>query len=88
MSSDKSTEVVLAHLYSTELSDNEIAFPQVPTIINFSDFNQLKRLYACVESIRSWFEVFLAMHWISLFHIFTTCTLLGHPVQTLDAQQF
>ena len=61
MSSDESTEAVLAHLYSTELSVNEIALSQVPTVTNFSDLKQLKRLYACVESIRSWFEVFLAI---------------------------
>ena len=61
MSSDKLTEVVLAHLYCTELSVNEIAFSQVPILTNFSDLKQLKRLYACVESIRSWFEVFLAI---------------------------
>ena len=57
--SDESTEVVLAHLYSTELSVNEIVFSQVSTDTNLSDLKQLKCLYACVESIRSWFEVFL-----------------------------
>ena len=61
MSSDESTEVVLAHLYSTELSVNEIVFSQVPTVTNFLDLKQLKCLYACVESIRSWFEVFLGI---------------------------
>ncbi|KAL9135880.1 MAG: hypothetical protein Q9175_002922 [Cornicularia normoerica] len=51
-------EVVLAHLYSTELAINEIAFSQVPIITNHSSLKQLKRLCACVESAKSWFEVF------------------------------
>ena len=59
--SDSSAEVVLAHLYSTELTVNEIALSQVPIITNDSNFEQLNRLYACVESIKSWFEVFFSI---------------------------
>lgn len=54
-------EVVLAHLYSTELTINEIALFQVLFVINRLDFQQLKSLYACIESIKSWFDVFFTI---------------------------
>lgn len=54
-------EVVLAHLYSTELAVNEITLSEVPIATNHSDFKHLKRLYACVESIKSWFDVFFTI---------------------------
>lgn len=59
--SDSLAEVVLAHLYSTELTINEIALSQVLIITNHSNFQQLKCLYACVESIKSWFGVFFTI---------------------------
>ena len=59
--SDTMAEVVLAHLYSTELTVHEIALSQVPINTNDSNFEQLKRLYACVESTKSWFEVFFSI---------------------------
>lgn len=33
----------------------------MPVVTEFSDLKQLKRLYACIESIKSWFEMFLAI---------------------------
>ena len=51
--SDKSTEVVLAHLYSTELTINEISLSQMPIISNHSSFQQVECLYVCVESVKS-----------------------------------
>ena len=53
--------MVLAHLYSTELAVNEIALFETPIVTKHSDFKQLKRLYSCVESIKSWFEVFFTI---------------------------
>ena len=59
--SDQSTEVVLAHLYSTELTINEISLSQMPINPNHSSFQQVECLYACVESVKSWFEVFFTI---------------------------
>lgn len=58
---DSLAEVVLAHLYSTELSINEIALSEVPIISNNSDFQRLESLYACLNSIKSWFDVFFTI---------------------------
>ena len=54
-------EAVLAQLYSTELTIDEIALSQVPIISNHSNFQQLKCLYACIESISSGSEVFFTV---------------------------
>jgi hypothetical protein len=54
-------EVVLVHLYSTELTINEIALSKALIISNNSDFQRLESLYACLNSIKSWFDVFLTI---------------------------
>ncbi len=84
-------EVVLVHLYSTELTVNEIALSQVPIITNDSDFKQLKRLYGCVESIKSWFDIFFAIPpseyiWFpfSIFSQFVHCLFTLYRLSTLD----
>ena len=59
--SDKSTEVVFPHLYNTELKINEISLSQMSIISNHSSFQQVECLYACVESVKSWFEVFFTI---------------------------
>ena len=59
--SNSLAEVVLAHLYSTELTVNETALSQVPIMSEHSQFQRLKYLYACVECIKSWFENFFTI---------------------------
>lgn len=54
-------EVVLAHLYHTELSIHEIALSEAPTISSTPDFRRVESLYACLRSIRSWFDVFFTI---------------------------
>ena len=51
-------EVVNAHFYNTELAINEVALSQTPIVSNHPNFEQLECLYACVVSIKSWFDVF------------------------------
>ena len=89
--SDALAEVVLVHLYSTELTVNEIALSQVPVITNDSDFKQLKRLYGCVESTKSWFEVFFSIPpsehiWFpfSIFSQFVHCLFTLYRLSTLN----
>ncbi len=84
-------EVVLVHLYSTELTVNEIALSQVPVITNDSDFKQLNRLYCCVESTKSWFEVFFSIPpseyiWFpfSIFSQFVHCLFTLYRLSTLN----
>ena len=50
--------MVLAHLWSTELTINEIALAQMPIATDPSSFKRIEVLYACVKSIKSWFELF------------------------------
>ena len=59
--SNNFVEVVLAHLYSTELTINEMALSQVPITTHHSNFQQMESLFACVKSIKSWFEVFFTI---------------------------
>jgi hypothetical protein len=54
-------EVVLAHIYSTELTINEIALSKAPIISNSSDFQRLESLYTCLNSAKSWFDVFFTI---------------------------
>ena len=84
-------EVVLAHLYSTELTVDEIALSQVPVITNDSSFKQLKSLYGCVESIKSWFEVFFSIppakytgFPFSIFSQFVHCLVTLYTLSTLN----
>ncbi len=84
-------EVVLAHLYSTELTINEIALSQAPIITTYPNFEQLKCLYACIESIKSWFEVFFAIPPIayiafpfSIFSQLVHCLVTLYRLSTLN----
>ena len=56
--SDTLADVVLAHLWSTELTINEIALAQLPMVADYSSFKRIETLYACLKSIKSWFELF------------------------------
>lgn len=89
--SDTLAEVVLAHFYSTELTINEIALSQVPIITNHSNFEQLKCLYACIESIKSWFEVFFTIPPVayigfpfSIFSQLVRCLVTLYRLSTLN----
>lgn len=89
--SDSLAEVVLAHLYITELTINEIALFQMPIITNHPNFQQLQCLYACIESIKSWFEVFFSISPIayigfpfSIFSQLVRCLATLYRLSTLD----
>ena len=76
--------MVLAHLYSTELTINEIALSQLPIVTNQPNFEQLKCLYACVESIKSWFKVFFTIPPIAYIGFpFSIFSQLVHCLVTL-----
>lgn len=53
--------MVIAHLWTTELRVNEIALSHMPLFTDRSSFKQVEHLYACVESIKSWFNVFFTI---------------------------
>ena len=89
--SDKSTEVVLAHVYSTELKINEISLSQIPVISHESSFQQVEYLYACVESVKSWFEVLFTIppnayigFPFSVFSQLVRCLITLDRLSTLD----
>jgi len=89
--SDNLVEVVLAHLYSTELTINEIALSQIPIISNHSSLQQVECLYACVESVKSWFGGFFTIPPIayigfpfSIFSQLVRCLVTLYRLSTLD----
>ena len=91
VSSNALIEVVLAHLYSSELTINEIALSQMPINTKHSSFKQLKILHACVESIKSWFEVFFTIPHndyvgfpFSIFSQLVHCLVILYRLSTLD----
>ena len=51
------SDVILAHLWSTELTINEIALAQLPIAADHSSFKRIEALCACLKSIKSWFEL-------------------------------
>ena len=56
--SDTLADAVFAHLWSTELTINEIALAQLPISADYSSFKRIETLYACLKSMKSWFELF------------------------------
>jgi hypothetical protein len=48
-------------LHSTELTINEGALNQAPTVSNTTDFQILEGLFSCLKSIDAWLRVFFAM---------------------------
>ncbi|CAD6586535.1 MAG: hypothetical protein ASARMPREDX12_002379 [Alectoria sarmentosa] len=53
-------DILLLHLYSTEVRVHEIAFSKAPAVINSPGFQRLDGLYACLHATKSWWDVFLA----------------------------
>ena len=89
--SNNLAEVVLAHLYSTELTVNEIALSQVPITSDHSDLQRVDSLYACVESVKSWFETFFTIppnayigFPFSIFSQLVRCLVTLYRLSTLD----
>lgn len=75
---------MLAHLYSTELTINEIALSNAPIISNNSDFQRLESLYACLNSIKSWFDVFFTIPPAAYIGFpFSVCSQLVHCLVAL-----
>ena len=84
-------EVVLAHFYSTELTINEVALSQLPIISIHSNFQRAESLYACAESVKSWFETFFTIppgayigFPFSIFSQLVRCLVTLYKLSTLD----
>ena len=82
---------MLAHLYSTELTINEVALSQMPIISNHLNFQRVESLYACVESVMSWFETFFTIppgayirFPFSIFSQLIRCLVTLYKLSTLD----
>lgn len=89
--SDNSAEIVLAHFYSTQLTINETVLSNLPNLNNQSDLQPVKRLYACIESVESWFENFLTIPPIayiefpfSIFSQLVRCLIALYRLSTLE----
>ena len=90
-SANTPAEVVLAHVYNTELAINQIALSRLPIVHNYPDFEQLSYLCACTKSIKTWFEVFFSVSPIfyigfpfSIFAQLRHCLVTLHRLSTLD----
>ena len=84
VSSNNVAAVVLAHLYTTELAINEIALSRMPIVNDHSSLKHVKVLFACVESVKSWFEVFFAIPLIEYIGFpFSILSQLSHCLVTL-----
>lgn len=55
-------EILLLHQYSTALGLNESALSKGSIVSPHLNFQQLECLCACVDSVASWFDVFLSIH--------------------------
>lgn len=53
------TEILLLHLYSTELKVHEVVFARPPIVFNSPGFQRLDSLYSCLQATKSWFDIFL-----------------------------
>jgi len=83
--SDSLADVLLPHLYSTELKINEIALSKVPIIAHDTNFQQLEYLHACVKSIKSWFDAMFALPFTSFVGSpFSICSQLVYCIITLQ----
>ena len=81
---DNLAAVVLAHLYTTELTINEIALSRIPIVNDHSSLKHVKVLFACVESVKSWFEVFFTIPLIEYIGFsFSILSQLVHCLVTL-----
>ncbi|MCJ1388446.1 hypothetical protein MMC18_001293 [Xylographa bjoerkii] len=56
-----SNEVELLHFHSTALTINEIGFAKAVAISSYLDLQRLEGLYASLNAIKSWFDVFFAI---------------------------
>ncbi|KAK9310998.1 Zn(II)2Cys6 transcription factor [Lipomyces starkeyi] len=84
-------EVMLLHLYSTELTINESEISKEPSPFNTPNFQRIERLQACLSSIRSWFDTlfklslseYFAFSFLTFSQLFHT-TILLFRISTLD----
>ncbi|KAI4285158.1 MAG: hypothetical protein L6R35_004724 [Caloplaca aegaea] len=87
----KDNEIVLAHFYSTQLTINETVLSSLPSSNNQADFQPVERLYACIESVKSWFEIFFTIPPIayvgfpfSIFSQLVRCLSTLYRLSTLE----
>ncbi|KAL5333384.1 hypothetical protein BJX70DRAFT_381181 [Aspergillus crustosus] len=79
-------EVILAHIHSTTLAINELALTDTPilSITDPSDFQRLNSLHACLDAIKSWFNVFFSISPAAYTHLpFSIISQLMHCLGTL-----
>lgn len=88
LNANRESEVLLAHLHATSLTIHEIALDHMPII---SDFPRLDCLYASLDAIKSWFEVFFSIPPTAYVHLpfsivsqLTHCLLVGYRLSTLE----
>ncbi|KAH8595671.1 hypothetical protein B0O99DRAFT_686658 [Bisporella sp. PMI_857] len=88
---DTTAEVLLAHLYSTNLAINKTALSTLPIITKNSSFQQLECLYSCLDSIKSWFDVFFRIppgdyigFPFSIFSQLSHCLITLYKLSSLD----
>ena len=54
-------DVLLLHLYSTEIRVHELALSKASIISNSPGFQQLDSLFACLHATKKWFDLFLSL---------------------------
>jgi hypothetical protein len=77
-------ELLLAHIFNTELSINEMGISKTPPSVSSPGFQRLEPLYACLNSIKSWFDIFFEFPLSAYIGIsFPFFAQLGHCVVAL-----
>jgi hypothetical protein len=77
-------ELLLAHIFNTELSINEMGISTTTSSVSSSSFQRLEPLYACLNSIKSWFDIFFEFPLNAYLGIsFPFFAQLGHCVVAL-----
>lgn len=84
-------EVLLAHLNYTSLTISETAFSPLPIVTKNSNFQQLECLYSCLDSVKSWFDVFFTIppadyigFPFSIFSQLSKCLITLYKLSSLD----
>lgn len=84
-------EVLLLHLYSTEIKVHELALSKATIISNSPGFQQLDSLFVCLHATKKWFDLFLSLPHdsfvgfsISLFTQLAQCIITLFRLLTFD----
>ncbi|KAG7106594.1 Transcription factor himD like protein [Verticillium longisporum] len=87
----KANDIVACRLHDTELAIHESAISQAHSPTNFPNTQRLEALFACLNSIKSWFDLALVIplstcpdYGLTFFAQMSHCAINLHRLQTMD----